>query len=426
MLKKKLIRIIPGILTLIMVGTLLAGCGKKDDVSSTDTATKNVTIDFWTISLKPTFNDLFDGYIKTYQDKHKNVTVKWSDIPYDSVQNKLITSIAGGTSPDVVNLNTTMAMVLAGKGALTDLNAEATDAQKSIYIKTLWESTKYKEGMYAFPWYGAPSVLVYNKDILAKAGITEAPKSLDEMLSIAKQVKDKTGAYVAVPDEFVKMMFLDGIKLVSDDKTKAAFNTPETVALLTKLKKAATDGIIPKTNWGKWEEMLQQYSTGKIAMVNAGSQTIKRIKDEAPDIYKVTSVTTPILGKAGNVLNPVMNLVVPKASKNHKEAIDFANFITNDDNQLTFCKKVQIFPSTIKAAKDPFFKADSSTLETKALTIVADELDKSADLSIGSAKEQDVFTAINKAEELVVLGNTDVKTALDSAEKEVNKLLSEK
>jgi putative chitobiose transport system substrate-binding protein len=410
----------------MIVGTLLSGCGKKEDASSSDTATKKVTIDFWTISLKPTFNDLFDGYIKTYQDSHKNATIKWSDIPYDSVQNKLITSIAGGTSPDVVNLNTTLAMTLAGKDALVDLNKEATDAQKSIYIKTLWESTKYKDGMYAFPWYGAPSVLVYNKDILAKAGITEVPKNLDEMLSIAKQVKDKTGAYVAVPDEFVKTMFLDGIKLVSDDKTKAVFNTPETVALLTKLKKAADDGIIPKTNWGKWEEMLQQYSTGKIAMINAGSQTIKRIKDEAPDIYKVTSVTTPILGKAGNVLNPVMNLVVPKASKNHKEAIDFANFITNDDNQLAFCKKVQIFPSTIKAAKDPFFKADSSTLETKALTIVADELDKSADLSIGSAKEQDVFTAINKAEESVVLGTTDVKTALDNAEKEVNKLLSQK
>lgn len=426
MLKKKLTITISSILTVIIAGSLLTGCGKKEDASSSDASGKKVTIDFWTISLKPTFDDLFNGYIKTYQDSHKNVTIKWSDIPYDSVQNKLITSIAGGTSPDVVNLNTTLAMTLAGKDALVDLNKEATDAQKSIYIKSLWESTKYKDGMYAFPWYGTPSVLIYNKDILAKAGITESPKTLDDMLSIAKQVKDKTGAYVAVPDEFVKTMFLDGIKLVSDDKTKAVFNTPETVALLTKLKKATDEGSIPKTNWGKWEDMIQQYSTGKIAMINAGSQTIKRIKDEAPNIYKATNVTTPIVGKAGIVLDPVMNLVVPKASKNHKEAIDFANFITNDDNQLTFCKKVQIFPSTIKAAKDSFFKSDSSTLETKALTIVADELDKSADLSIGSAKEQDVFVAINNAEESVILGKVDIKTALDTAEKEVNKLLSQK
>lgn len=387
---------------------------------------ENVTIQFWTISLQPTFTDFFNGLIKTYETEHPNVTVTWTDLPYDAIQSKLITATAGGTSPDVVNLNTEMALTLAGKGALVDLNKEATAAQKSIYIKTLFNSTKLNNSIYAFPWYGAPSVMIYNKDILKKAGIKTPPTTFDQMLAVAKTVKQKTNAYIYIPDALSDIFFLEDIKILNSDGTKAAFNTSKALALINKYKKATDAGYLPKASWGLWDKQLQQFSVGQLAIINSGAQTLKRIKDEAPNIYKNVAVTTPMVGSAKVVKNAVMNLVVPSASAHHAEAIDFANYITNDANQLAFCKTVQIFPSTIKAAKDPFFKKNDTTLDSKALAIVADELSKTADFSLTTAKQHDIFDVINKIQQACILGSTDPKTALNDAEKKVNQILSEK
>jgi putative chitobiose transport system substrate-binding protein len=427
--KSSVKKLVATAMALILFASLFAGCGKKTETASTTptpTQQEQITIQFWTISLQPTFTDFFNGLIKTYEEKHPNVKVQWTDMPYDAIQNKLITAAAGNTAPDVVNLNTQMALVLAGKNALVDLNKEATDEQKSIYIKPLFESAKMGDSIYAFPWYAAPTVMIYNKALFDKAGLTSTPKTFDEMFEAAKVMKQKTGAYLYIPDEFNRVLYLNGIKILSDDKTKAAFNTPETLALLNKYKQAVKEGYIPKNGWGAWDTMLQQFSTGKLAIINSGAQSIKRIKDEAPNIYKTIDVTEPMVGTPGISLNPLMNLVVPEASKHHKEAIDFANYITNDENQLAFCKTVQIFPSTTKASQDPFFTADTKTVDTKAVAIAAKSNEKSADLSLGLAQDADIFTAINKIYEAAILGNTDPQKAINDAEKKVNDLLAKK
>ena len=56
-------------------------------------------------------------------------------MPQDAINEKLSTASASGNSPDVVNLNTSQALSMVGLDALVDLNAEATEEQKSIYIQ---------------------------------------------------------------------------------------------------------------------------------------------------------------------------------------------------------------------------------------------------------------------------------------------------
>lgn len=438
---KKLLAVV---MAMVMILLVVSGCGGSGDAGKATTAAQGTTaaaaettqaqttasaepvkLAFWTIYLRPTFDNFFNGLFETYKKDHPNVTVEWTDMPYDAIQNKLITAAAGGNCPDVVNLNTQMALILAGKDILANLDTEATEEQRSVYVKTLYDSAKTSKGAFAFPWYGAPSVLIYNKDLLAKAGIQTPPASFDEMLTMAESFKQKTGTYLYIPDEFRNILFLEGIPLISEDKTKAAFNTPEALELLNKYKAATEKDYIPKTGWGSWDKMLQQFNTGKLGMMNTVTQSIKRVKDEAPNIYKTVEVAPAMVGKAGVILNPIMNVVVPKLSKNVKEAVNLAAFITNDDNQLGFAKTVQIFPSTTKASQDPFFKADTSTPETKAVSIAADELLKTADVSLAITKEGDVFTAINKVLEAVVVGKTDPKKALDDAEKKVNEVLAQ-
>lgn len=384
---------------------------------------KPVTIEFWTIDLKASFADYFNNLIAEYEKENPNVTVNWTDVPYDDVKSKLVTATAGGQAPDVVNLNTQIALTLAGQDALVDLNQAATADQKSIYIQDLWNSAKIGDKAYAFPWYASPDIMVYNSDLLSKAGMTSTPATYDDALAQAEKFHSATGAYLFVPDEFFNMLIDDNIPILSEDGKKAAFNTKEAADMLNKYKKYTDAGILPKNNWGKWDESLKLIESGKLGMLNSSGSSISRIKDEAPDIYKVTKVAMPLVGSAGYSRNPLMNLVVPSASKNQNDAISFASYVTNDANQLAFCKLVSIFPSTTKASQDPYFTSDTSTLEGQASAMSSKASEKSRDFSLGVANQDNIQTAINKAYEAVIINGEDTQKALDQAEADVNKLL---
>ena len=122
-MKKKLLSAV--FAAMLAVGSL-TGCGNK----ASEASTSKTTIEFWTIDLKANFEDYFKTMIANYEKENPNVEVNWTDIPYADMQSKLVAAVAGGTAPDVVNLNTQFALTLAGKGALVDLNKEATAEQK--------------------------------------------------------------------------------------------------------------------------------------------------------------------------------------------------------------------------------------------------------------------------------------------------------
>jgi putative chitobiose transport system substrate-binding protein len=435
-------RILSLCLVLVLSVGMLYGCGKTKtsdetqsvpDTSSTENITEAaadpteaaepVTIEFWTISLQPTFTDFFNGLIADYEAANQNVTVNWTDLPYASIQEKLVTAAAGGTSPDVVNLNTQMALTLAGKGALVDLAAEATEEQKSIYVESLYNSAKIGDSVYAFPWYGGPSIMIYNKALFEKAGITEIPTNYQASFDMAKNMKDTTGAYLFNPSEFFYMLFQEGISILNDDKTAAAFNTQDTVTLLQNYKAMTDTGYLPKTNWGSWDNELKLMETGKLAIMNSSGSTLARIKDEAPDVYENLGIAEPITGSTGLSQNALMNLVVPEASKNHTEAIKFAAYITNDASQLAFCKEVAIFPSTTAAAADEYFISDTTTLEGIARKMAVEVNPKSMDYSLGIEGQGDIQSAVNKIYEAVISSGGDIQSALDQQEKAVNILL---
>ncbi len=428
-------KILASVLALGMVGSSFAGCSSSSNASSAASTaasgaasaadTAPVTVEWWTISMQPTFTNLFNGLIKSYEEKNKNVTVKWVDLPYESIQQKLITASAGGNSPDVVNLNTQMTLALVAKNAVVDLEKEATAEQKGIYIKSLYDSAKVNDSVYAFPWYAAPSVMIYNKDLFTKAGLSTVPKTYDEANQMAKTMKDKTGAYLYVPEEFNHALFLDGIDMLSTDKKKAAFNNDKTLAKLTELKALTSSGTLPKTGWGDWDTQLKLFETGKLAVINSSGESVGRIKDEAPNIYKNIAIADPMVGKANVIYDALMNVVVPTASKNHKAAIAFANYITNDDCQLALCKATACFPSTTKAASDSFFTSDQKTLEGQVRSISAQSLTKSADICLGVPNQDSVQDAVNKIYEASIQGSTDPKQAIATAETKANSILAQ-
>lgn len=414
---------------LLIISTMLTGCGDKSssstavDTDSANASGEKITIEFWTISMQPMFTDLFNEKFEAYEKENPNITIKWVDLPYEDIQTKFVAAIAGGTAPDVVNLNTQMALSLAGKDALVDLNQEATEEQKSIYIESLYNSAKIGDSVYAFPWYAAPDILLYNTDLMEKAGIKEIPTTYDEANQYAEQMKEATGAYLYTPAEFFNLLFEYGIPVLNEDNTAAAFNTQATVDLLDSFKAYTEKDILPKTKWGSWDEEMKLYETGKLAILSTSGSALTRIKDEAPDIYAATAVGKPLMGSAGVSRNALMNMVIPTASKNHEEAIKFAAYMTNDENQLAIDKMDVIFPSTVEASKDSYFTSDKESIEGQARAMSVAVGATSEDYSLGVENQNDIQTSVNKAFEAAITSGKDTKESLNNVEEAVNKIL---
>ena len=436
-MKKFWKRAAAGLCAAALAATALTGCGGGQETStaasgaaSGSTASGSeaepVTLEFWTIALQPTFTDFLNGLIDKYEQENPNVTINWVDLPYDSIQQKLVTATAGGTSPDVVNLNTQMTLTLAG--ALVDLEKEATEEQKSVYIPSLYDSARIGDSVYAFPWYASPNIMFYNKALFEQAGldIETLPTQYREAFDAAKTMKEKTGAYLYNPPEFFNLMFEEGVSILNEDNTAAAFNTQDTVDLLNSFKELTDQDILPKNSkWGDWDTELKLFETGQLAIVSSSGSSLSRIKDEAPDVYENIGVAAPLTGSEGFSRNALMNLVVPEASKHHEEAIKFAAYITGDECQLEFCKQTAIFPSTIKASQDEYFLSDSETLEGQARIMSVEVSETSKDYSLGTAGQSEIQDAVNQIQEAVIQNGTDTQTALDNGEKAVNDILAQ-
>ncbi|GGF85699.1 ABC transporter substrate-binding protein [Paenibacillus aceti] len=427
---KRIGRMTVMVLAVSLLLSILAACGSSGTKQVEDTPGP-VTINFWTISLSPTFDDYVNARIKKFEDANPDITIKWTDLPYGSMENKLLSSIAGNQSPDVVNLNTAMALKLADKNALVDLNKEATEEQLSIYFESLLHSARIGDSIYAFPWYYGLGVLSLNKEIYEAAGLdpNQPPSTWEEMKEHAVIIKEKTGKYGFVPIYNPPIdLFLRGVPIINEDKTQIIVNTPEALEWAKWNKDLYDSGVVPKESiTADAGYATDKYQGGQIASFITGSQFLNRIKNNAKEVYDKTVVAPiPTVSKDGKVHGGLMNVVVPTMSKHHEEAILFAHFITNDESQLEFAKVVNILPSTKEAAKDPFFtEGDSNEPEDVARRITATQTDKAIDFTLGVNKEGEILEFLWKYWKEMLLGRMTPEEMLKKAEADMQAKLDE-
>ena len=81
----------------------------------------------------------------------------------------------------------------ASLGYLYDLDGTDLAADKGDFLTAPLGSTMFNGKMYGVPQVTDSLALMYNKALLAKAGITAAPKTWDELKAAAATIKEKAG-----------------------------------------------------------------------------------------------------------------------------------------------------------------------------------------------------------------------------------------
>lgn len=372
---------------LAVVGLLLSwlvSCSPSPSGSGSS-ASGQQEVEFWTMQLQPEFTDYFNGLIADFEAQHPDVTVRWVDVPWADMQSKILTAVSAGQAPDVVNLNPDFASQLASRNAWLELDDRVSAEAKDQYLPNIWQASTLNGSSFGFPWYLTTGVSIYNTEILQQAGITTPPATYEALADAARAIKEKTGKYAYfvtfVPEDSAEVLqsFIQmGVPLV-DGQGKAAFNTPAGKAVFEYWTTLFKEGLLPREVLTQGHRRgIELYQAGETAILTSGAEFLRTIETNAPSIAAVSETAPQITGQTGKKNVSVMNLVIPRSTDVPEAAIDFALFVTNNENQLEFAKAANVLPSTRAALQDSYFKqlsGDASPVD-KARSVSAQQMDE--------------------------------------------------
>ncbi|RCW47769.1 ABC transporter substrate-binding protein [Halanaerobium sp. MA284_MarDTE_T2] len=377
-------------------------------------------IEFWTINLSPRFDEYFENLIENYERENPDINIIWEDNSFSAVKQKLLYRMAEDRSPDVVNLSPELMTSLVKEDLLYPVSNFDKDFYQDYY-QGLWEVGVFNGKSYAFPWYLSTQIMMYNKEIFMFAGIEENdyPKNIDELKLTAEKIKENTGIYGFMPQikihhEFIKA----GIELYTEKNGRImpAFNTKKAVEILRWYQNLMQKDLIPAdTLTGGYNLALERYINGELGILITGPQFIDKIKEESPYIYDVTAAAPLVLREGEKISAALMNVVIPKKSKNPEKAAEFAHYLTGAEAQQEFAEKANVLSSAKNAGGEDLKNKNGDLLKSAVREISKKQLKKAVDMTL----------KLPQADELIRVMDIEFGRAVKSkntAEEAVNRM----
>ena len=396
------------ILVVILLVAITIPYAKKRDNSN--------EIIFWTLQMSD-FSPYMNKVIKEFEEQNPEIKIKWVDVPFSEGEKRTLASVLSDNPPDLINLNPDFSALLAQRGALYEIDEQYTGQ----FNKHIINSLKYNGRLYSLPWYATSAVTIYNKKLLSKSG-AKMPETFEDLGKIAPIIKEKTGAYVLLPnitenDTMLRILNKYGV-------TALNINSDQSIQVFDYFKNLYEKDLIPKESVTQTHrEALEKYMAEQIVFFQAGANFLNMIKENAPSTYKNTDVAPQITGKLGQNDFSLMNFVIPVRAKHKQEALKFALFLTNYENQLELVKLTNVLAVNEETLKDDFYTTyDKNDLMAKARVISANQLYK-IEPSFKTLKDQkEVNTIVNSAVQQILLNKNTTKNILDDVLTKINML----
>ena len=373
---------------------------------------------FWTLQMND-FSDYMNKVIKDFEAQNPDVKIKWIDVPFSEGEKRTLASVLSDNPPDLINLNPDFSATLAQKGTLYEIPTDKTNE----FNQEIIDSLKYNDKLYSIPWYATSAVTIYNKKLIQKAGIN-VPKTYDEIKLAALIIREKTNAYIFLPnitenDTMLKILNKYGVnsyETIDSEKSKEVFEL---------FKDMYQKNLIPKESITQTHrEALEKYMSENIVLFQAGANFLNMIKENAPTTYKNTDVAPQITGELGQNDFSLMNFVIPLRAKNKDQALEFALFLTNEQNQLELAKLTNIIATNKKALQNDFYtKYDETDLMSKARVISAMQLNHVKPVMKSERNQKDINNLINAAVQEILLDKNQTDTILKKVSKDWQNLV---
>ncbi|OEJ27163.1 sugar ABC transporter substrate-binding protein [Streptomyces agglomeratus] len=318
------------------------------------------TVTWWDTSTVGSEDKVFKKLAEGFEKKHPDVDVKYVNVPFGEAQNKFKNAAQSGSgAPDVIRSEVAWTPEFADLGYLAPLDGTAALKNDKDFLAQAAASTKYKGKTYAVPQVIDSMGLFYNEKIFKDAGV-EVPKTIAELKTVSKKIKDKTGKtglYLRGDDAYWFLSFLygEGGDLV-DAKSKSVTVDQEPGVKALKVVKDLVDSGAAKTDaTDGWENMQSAFKDGKVAMMINGPWAVadtfagKEFKDKA----NLGITTVPAGSKGQGAPQGGHNLAVYAGSKNLEASYAFSEYMTSAESQALVAKELSLLPTRTAVYSQP-------------------------------------------------------------------------
>ena len=300
-----------------------------------------------------------------WKQLHPGVELKIVSLQYADHHNAMTTALATGSGlPDVMAVDMRFIGKFAEGGGLEDLGPAPYNgsALRDKFVRfTFPQATNSSGALVAIPTDIGPGTLLYRKDLMDQAGVTEAEltKSWDSFLEAGKKLKAATGTYLLadsadIRDVLLRTGLAEGEGLYFDRQGQVLVTSPRFVRAFEYGRTARRAGLdAGAVNWtNEWTAAFKQ---NKVATQMMGAWLAGHLKNwlapESAGKWRSAGLPGGAYASYGGSF-----YAIPKKAQHKAEAWDFIRFMTADrQTQIESLKVLDSFPALIAAQDDPVF-----------------------------------------------------------------------
>jgi len=312
--------------------------------------------------------------LDAYTKKHPNVTFEPEFSGFDGYADKLATQAAAKNAPDIIQMDPAWLSDYAGRNQLADLSQgiRIEDMDKSLV-----DSGKFKDKLYAIALGNNATGMVFNKNVVEKLGVTPPANgwTWDQFFQFGREAKAKLEK-----DKYVLMDSTSDYTVYSAYQISQGKGYPITVdgkfnidkdtylAYVKKYSDLRKEGVVPPPDIASTDKE----SDAKLDLMNNGSVLMKRsfaalfpgFDSVKPNTY--TLVTQPRGSQSSDWLKPSMFWSVSADSKNIEESKKFIDWFINDEEAadiLTTTRGVPVSKKVLDHLSPKFNASDNLQVE---------------------------------------------------------------
>ena len=420
---------------------LLAACGGNTAASSTASSVASapaasadeslalsdgpvsMTISWWGGDSR---HAAYQDAIKEFEAEHSNITVEPTFAAWSGWEEKMAAAFIAGNAQDVCQINWNWLYNYSADGSkFVDLNTVSNFLDLTQWDESAMNACYVANAQQCVPVSMTGRIFFWNMTTFNKAGITEVPKTLDDLKAAGKAFQEKLGndyypMHLGAYDRMILMVFYLESKYGKDwaDPTTSTLNYSEDEIAegLNFIKSLVDDHVMMNlkdyysANSDTATHQSNEWITGKIAGIfewdSAASKYASALDDDNKDGFTVGEEIK--FGDFNGGFSKVsMGLAITKTSQYVAESATLINFLLNEEKGASIMGSECGIPASkaglaaaqaAGAVKD--LVADANSKVMAFTTNKLDPLFENNDLKAsGTGIYQEVFDSIDYGDE---------------------------